>query len=79
MCNASVAHGGRTTILRSHIHPNYSSECLLLHPPEKNSNSFKADATQSRKEDFDTVPKPPATLMWAKMLTEAVADLILKI
>ena len=56
-----VTHGGGTTNLRNHLCLNHSSEYLLLYPPEENDNSVKADTTQSRMEDFVSVPKIPAT------------------
>ena len=47
---------------------------MLLYPPEENSNSPKVDVTQSRMEDFVSVPKLPVALVQAKMLTEVDAD-----
>ena len=46
--------------------------------PQENSNSPKVDATQNGMEDFVSVPKFPASSMQVKMLTEAVADFVLK-
>ena len=78
LCNALVTHGCGTINLQNHLCLNHSLEYLLLYPPEENSNSPKVDAIQSRKKDFVNVLKLPASSMQAKMLTEAVADFILK-
>ena len=66
LCNALVAHGGGTTNLRNHLRLNHSSEYLLLYPAEESGSSSKVDATQSRMEDFISVPKLPAASMRAK-------------
>ena len=62
-CNVLVAYGGEITNLQNQLHLHHSSEYLLLYRPKKNSISLKVDTTQSRKEDFVSVPKLSAALM----------------
>ena len=85
LCNALVAHRGGTTNLRNHLRLNLHTEYLLLYSSTEtdgiNSDTSKKDATvttQSKIEDFVYAPKLLVTSQRAKMLTEAVADYILK-
>ena len=66
-CNVLVAYGGGMTNLQNQLHLNHSSEYLLLYPPKKNSNSPKVNVTQSRMEDFVSVPKLSGALMQVKI------------